>query len=147
MMKTYSVKAKEIRRRWRVIDAQGQILGRLATRIAIALQGKDKSIYTRHLDTGDYVVVINAEKVRVTGSKLQQKMYYRHSGYPGGFRSVSLAEMLQKHPERVLKFAVEGMLPKTVLGRSMLKKLKVYAGPEHPHQAQVAGDSADETKS
>src|SRR3990172_5772681 len=130
-MKTYTLKAREITHDWHVIDASARTLGRLAVEVAGLLRGKHKPTFSPHLDTGDYVVVINAEKVRVTGSKLQQKMYYRHSGYPGGFRSVSLAEMLQKHPERVLKFAVEGMLPKTVLGRSMLKKLKVYAGPEH----------------
>ncbi len=134
--KTYSVKASEIQRRWYVVDASGQILGRLATQIARVLRGKHKPIYSPHLDTGDYVIVVNAEKIRVTGRKLDQKVYYRHSGYPGGQKMETLRQALQRHPERVIIHAVRGMLPKKALGRQMLKKLKVYAGPHHPHAAQ-----------
>lgn len=137
MKKTYSVKASEIKREWKVIDASGKALGRLASEIARILQGKHKSIYTPWLDTGDYVIVVNASKVRVTGEKLGQKVYYRHSGYPGGLKSITLAQLLQKDPCRVIRHAVKGMLPKGPLGRAMLKKLKVYSGPNHPHQAQV----------
>jgi len=136
-MKTYSVRASEIERQWHVIDASGRILGKLATEVARLLMGKHKSIYSRHLDTGDYVVVINAEKVRVSGNKAQQKLYYRHSGYPGGFKSTSLEEMLKDRPSWVIEHAVKGMLPKNRLGASMLKKLKVYAGEAHPHLAQT----------
>jgi len=118
------------------VDAEGQTLGRLATRIAAILKGKHKPIYTPHADVGDYVVVINADKIRVTGRKMLQKMYHRHSGYPGGLTSISLRDLLQKHPTRVVEFAVKGMLPKNRLGRRMFKKLKVYAGSEHPHHAQ-----------
>jgi large subunit ribosomal protein L13 len=118
------------------VNADGKTLGRLAAEIAEVLRGKHKPIYTPHLDCGDYVIVVNAEKVRVTGRKLDQKMYYHHSGYPGGIKSISLRNQLQKHPERVLQAAVRGMLPKNPLGRKMLKKLKVYAGGSHPHQAQ-----------
>jgi len=135
-VKTYSVKANEIKREWYLINAEGKTLGRLASEIAKILKGKHKPIYSPHLDCGDYVIVINAEKIRVTGRKLDQKIYYRHSGYPGGLKSITLREQLAKHPERVIKAAVKGMLPKNRLGRKMLKKLKVYAGDSHPHQAQ-----------
>ena len=137
-MKTYSPKASEIVRRWHVIDASGQTLGRLATQIAQLLKGKHKAMYAPHMDVGDFVVVVNAEKVRVTGDKLEQKQYYRHSGYPGGIRSVSLGAQLQAHPTRVIEHAVRGMLPHNALGRAMYRKLKVYAGPTHPHGAQLA---------
>jgi large subunit ribosomal protein L13 len=130
-------KPAEIEREWYVVDAEGQTLGRLASRIAPILKGKHKPIYTPHLDCGDFVVVVNAEKVRVTGRKLDQKMYYRHSGYPGGLTSIALRDQLARHPERVLQAAVKGMLPKNKLGRRMMKKLKVYAGDSHPHQAQT----------
>jgi large subunit ribosomal protein L13 len=136
-MKTYSTKASDIERKWHVIDASGKTLGRLASEVAQLLRGKHKPIYVPHLDTGDYVIVINADKVRVTGNKAKQKLYYRHSGYPGGLKSTSLAEMMESHPTRVIEHAVKGMLPKNPLGRAMFKKLKVYAGPNHPHQAQV----------
>jgi large subunit ribosomal protein L13 len=119
-----------------LVDAEGKTLGRLASEIAKVLRGKHKPIYTPHLDCGDYVIVVNADKVQVTGQKLDQKMYYRHSGYPGGLTSINLMDQLQKHPERVLEAAVRGMLPKNRLGRKMFKKLKVYAGDSHPHQAQ-----------
>ena len=135
-MKTYTVRKGDIRREWYVVDAQGKILGRLASEIAKILRGKHKPIYVPHLDCGDYVIVVNAEKVRVTGKKLDQKFYYRHSGYPGGLKSINLRDQLQKHPTRVLEAAVRGMLPKNRLGRAMIKKLKVYAGDSHPHQAQ-----------
>ena len=138
-MKTYSPKAAEIERRWHVIDASGQTLGRLATQIAQLLRGKHKVYYAPHLDVGDYVVVINAEKVRVTGNKLEEKLYYRHSGYPGGLKCVTLGSQLRAHPTRVIEHAVRGMLPHNALGRAMYRKLKVYAGPTHPHAAQVAG--------
>ena len=135
-MKTYTVRKGDIKREWYVVDAQGKILGRLASEIAKILRGKHKPIYVPHLDCGDHVIVVNAEKVRVTGKKLDQKFYYRHSGYPGGLKSISLRNQLQKHPTRVLEAAVRGMLPKNRLGRAMIKKLKVYAGGSHPHQAQ-----------
>jgi len=135
-VKTYTPKAKDIERGWYLVNAEGKILGRLASEIAKVLRGKHKPIYTPHLDCGDYVIVINADKVRVTGRKLDQKMYYRHSGYPGGLKSISLRNQLQKHPERVLEAAVRGMLPKNRLGRKMMRKLKVYAGDSHRHQAQ-----------
>ena len=135
-MKTFSAKPHEVEREWFVIDAQGQTLGRLASRIATILRGKHKPIYTPHVDCGDYVIVVNAEKINVTGQKLDQKIYYRHSGYPGGLKQITLRRQLQTHPERVLEAAVRGMLPKNRLGRKMFKKLKVYAGPDHPHQAQ-----------
>ncbi|OAA31845.1 50S ribosomal protein L13 [Kosmotoga arenicorallina S304] len=125
-----------VERKWYLVDATDIPLGRLATRIALILSGKAKPTYTPHIDTGDFVVVVNAEKVRLTGKKLDQKKYYRHSGYPGGIKERSAREMLAKHPERVIKLAVKRMLPKTKLGDKMLKKLKVYAGPEHKHQAQ-----------
>jgi large subunit ribosomal protein L13 len=135
-MKTYSAKPHEIERSWRLVDAEGRTLGRLATEIADVLRGKDKPAYTPHVDTGDFVIVVNAEKVRVTGKKLEQKIYYRHSGYPGGLRQRTLAEQLARRPEEVLRRAVRGMLPKNKLAAAQLRKLKVYAGPEHPHAAQ-----------
>lgn len=137
-MKTYSPKPTEIQRTWHVIDASGKVLGRLATEIATLLRGKHKPIYAPHMDTGDYVVVINAEKVRVTGRKLNQKLYYRYSGYPGGLKTISLRDLQAKFPERVIEHAVKGMLPKNTLGRQMYRKLRVYAGPSHPHQGQVS---------
>jgi large subunit ribosomal protein L13 len=133
---TQSAKPLEIERDWYVIDAQGQTLGRLATKVATILRGKNKPIFTPHVDCGDYVIIVNAAKVHVTGRKMMQKKYYRHSGYPGGFSEVTLRDQLQTFPNRVLEAAVRGMLPKNRLGRQMFKKLKVYAGPEHPHQAQ-----------
>jgi large subunit ribosomal protein L13 len=135
-MKTYTAKPREIEQAWRLVDADGQILGRLATEIADTLRGKNKPAYTPHVDTGDFVVVVNAEKVRVTGKKLEQKIYYRHSGYPGGLRERTLAEQLARRPEEVIRKAVKGMLPKNKLAAAQLRKLKVYAGPEHPHAAQ-----------
>jgi large subunit ribosomal protein L13 len=135
-MKTHSTKPSEIRREWYLVDAEDKTLGRLASEIAKVLRGKNKPIYAPHLDTGDYVIVINAEKVHVTGRKLDQKIYYRHSGYPGGLTSISLREQLKRHPTRVIRSAVWGMLPHNRLGRAVMKKLKVYAGDSHPHQAQ-----------
>ena len=134
-MNTYVTKQTDIKRDWYVVDAQGQTLGRLATRIATVLKGKHKPIYSPSMDTGDYVVVINAEKIVATGRKLDEKMYYRHTGYPGGLRQINLRDQLTKHPERVISAAVRGMLPHNRLGRAMFKKLKVYAGAEHPHAA------------
>ena len=136
-MRTYSTKKSDIERKWWVIDASGRTLGRMATEVAILLRGKHKPIYSPHLDTGDYVVVINAAKVRVTGKKLTDKIYYRHSQYPGGLKSISLGRMLETHPIRVIEYAVKGMLPHNRLGAAMYKKLKVYPGAEHPHQGQV----------
>jgi large subunit ribosomal protein L13 len=135
-MKTFVPKLKEITRDWHVVDAEGQVLGRLASRIASILMGKEKPTYTRFLDCGDFVIVVNAEKVRLTGKKLSNKLYYRHSGYPGGLKQMNAAEVLRKHPERLIRSAVKGMLPKNKLGRKMLLKLKIYAGGDHPHQAQ-----------
>jgi large subunit ribosomal protein L13 len=135
-VRTFTAKTEEIERQWYVVDAEGQTLGRLASRIAPILKGKHKPTYTPHLDCGDYVIVINADKVRVTGRKLDQKLYYRHSLYPGGLKSISLRDQLDKHPDRVLMAAVKGMLPKNKLGRQMIKKLKLYTGTAHPHQAQ-----------
>ena len=126
----------EIERKWYVVDAAGQTLGRLASEVATILRGKHKPEYTPHVDTGDHVIIINAEKIELTGNKLHDKKYYRHSGYPGGLKVRTAHEMLSKHPERVLELAVKGMLPKNSLGRKMFKKLHVYAGPEHPHEAQ-----------
>lgn len=137
MHKTYVAKPNDVQRDWYVVDATDQTLGRLATQIASILRGKTKPQYTPHEDVGDFVVVINAEKVRVTGRKLDQKMYYRHTGYPGGIRSVTLRRQLEKHPERVIEHAVKGMLPRGPLGRRQFKKLKVYKGSDHPHQAQM----------
>jgi large subunit ribosomal protein L13 len=136
-MKTWNAKPNEIERGWQLVDAEGQTLGRLATRIADTLRGKDKPQYTPHVDTGDFVVVVNAEKIGVTGKKLDDKRYYRHSGYPGGLRSRTLREQLERRPEEVIRKAVKGMLPRSRLGRAQLRKLKVYAGPEHPHAAQA----------
>lgn len=135
-MKTHIVTPDQITRAWFVVDAEDQTLGRLASRIAQILRGKHKPIYTPHLDTGDYVVVVNAEKVRLTGRKIDQKRYYRHSGYPGGLKETPVRKMLDTHPERVVEYAVWGMMPKGKLGRHMVKKLHVYAGGEHPHSAQ-----------
>jgi large subunit ribosomal protein L13 len=135
-MKTYTPRAGDIERHWWVVDAEDQVLGRLATRIAGLLRGKHKPAFTPHLDTGDYVVVINAEKVRLTGRKATDKMYFRHSGYMGGEKFTAFSTMIEKHPDRVINLAVKGMLPKNNLGRLMRRKLKVYAGPEHPHIAQ-----------
>jgi large subunit ribosomal protein L13 len=135
-IRTYSPKASEIVRQWWVVDAQGQTLGRLASVVATKLRGKDKPMYAPHMDCGDFVVVVNASQIDVTGRKLEQKQYHFHSGYPGGLRTTSLAQEMEKHPDRVIEKAVRGMLPKTKLGDHMLKKLKVYAGPEHPHASQ-----------
>jgi len=134
--KTYFPKESEVKPAWQVIDASGKTLGRLATRIARTLQGKDKPIYTPHILTGDYVVVINAAKVHVTGNKMDQKIYYRHSGYIGGLKQMNAKELLEKKPEELVRLAVKGMLPKNKLGRQLFKKLKVYAGEKHPHEAQ-----------
>jgi large subunit ribosomal protein L13 len=135
-MKTYVATPATRERNWLVVDASGQTLGRLATQIADALRGKRKPEYTPHCDVGDFVIVVNADKVEVTGKKREEKLYYRHSGYPGGLRSRSLGQMLERRPEEVLRRAVKGMLPRTRLGRAQLRKLKVYAGPVHPHAAQ-----------
>lgn len=136
MMKTYVTKPADIERAWYVVDAEGETLGRLASRIATILRGKHKPIYNPSVDCGDFVVVINADKIAVTGKRLDQKKYYRHSLYIGGLKEITLRDQLQKHPERAIELAVRGMLPKNTLGRKMFKKLKVYAGGEHPHQAQ-----------
>lgn len=135
-MKTYSARAETVKHDWYVIDATDKTLGRLATDIANRLRGKHKPEFTPHVDTGDYIVVVNAEKVKVTGKKNRDKIYYRHSGYPGGMKAISFNEMIEKTPERVIQLAVKGMMPKNRLSRSMLGKLKVYAGAEHPHSAQ-----------
>lgn len=135
-MKTFSLKADEIDRKWYIVDAQNQILGRFASEIAIRLRGKYKPEFSPHMDNGDFIIVINCEKIRVTGKKLEEKMYYRHSGWVGGLKEISLSQQLAKHPRRVIMHAVRGMLPKNRLGRAMLKKLKVYVGPHHPHAAQ-----------
>ncbi len=136
MEKTYYPKESEIKREWYVVDVNGQNLGRIASRIAAVLLGKEKPSFTPGVDTGDYVVVVNCEKIVVTGNKMADKMYYRHTGYPGGIREINLGDLLQKAPERVIYLAVKGMLPKNVYGRKLLKKLKIYAGPDHPHAAQ-----------
>ncbi len=135
-MKTYSPNIRDVERRWWVVDAEGVVLGRLASRIATVLRGKHKPMFAPHLDTGDFVVVVNAEKVRLTGNKPENKAYFRHSGYMGGERFIPVRTMLEKHPHRVIELAVKGMLPKNNLGRLMRRKLKVYAGSEHPHAAQ-----------
>jgi large subunit ribosomal protein L13 len=135
--KTWNAKPGEVAREWYVVDAEGQTLGRLATRIADTLRGKNKPQYTPHVDTGDFVVVVNAEKIRVTGQKLDQKIYYRHSGYPGGLRERTLREQLDRQPTEVLRKAVKGMLQRNSLGRAQLTKLKIYVGPDHPHEAQA----------
>jgi len=134
--KTYVTKKKDVQREWYVVDAAGQTLGRLAARVARILHGKHKPTYSPSVDTGDFVIVVNAEKIHVTGRKLDQKIYYRYSGYPGGLKEITLRNLLQRHPTRVIEHAVRGMLPKNRLGRQMFKKLKVYAGPDHPHAAQ-----------
>jgi large subunit ribosomal protein L13 len=136
-VKTYNLRAKDIDKRWRVFDAEGKPLGRLATEIADALRGKDKPTFTPHLDMGDFVIVTNAEKVKLTGQKINQKTYIRHTGYLGGLKQTSVTEQLEKHPDRVIRAAVWGMIPKGRLGRQQIKHLKVYAGPDHPHEAQV----------
>ena len=135
-MKTFYAKPHEVEREWLLIDAEDQVLGRVAAKAAHILRGKHKPIFTPHVDTGDYVIIINADKIRVTGNKASENRYYRHSGYPGGLKFESYAEAMQKHPERVIEHAVKGMLPKNTLGRAQGKKLKVYAGPDHPHAAQ-----------
>ena len=135
-MRTFSPKDSDITRQWHVIDASDVVLGRLASQAAVLLRGKHKPIFAPHVDTGDFVIIINADKVALSGNKLEQKQAYRHSGYPGGLRSVSYGELMEKHPERAVEKAVRGMLPKNSLGRKTLRKLKVYAGPDHPHQAQ-----------
>lgn len=135
-MKTFSAKPQNVEHNWLLVDAEGQTLGRIATEIASRLRGKHKPEYTPHVDTGDFVVVINAEKVRVTGNKAKDKMYHHHTGFPGGLKSFSFEKLMDRAPDRVLKLAIKGMLPRTPLGRSMFKKLKVYAGNEHPHAAQ-----------
>jgi len=141
-MKTYSAKASDINHQWHLIDASGKTLGRLATQIARLLQGKHKPIYTANQDTGDFVVVINADKIKVTGNKAEKKLYYHHTGYPGGLKSTSLGKMMQATPTRVIEHAVRGMLPHTRLGDKMRKKLKVYAGDKHPHLGQVQAGPA-----
>jgi large subunit ribosomal protein L13 len=135
-MKTYVTKPAEIERKWYVVDADGETLGRLASKIAVILRGKHKPIYSPSVDCGDYVIVLNAEKIHVTGRRLDQKVYYRHSGYPGGIKAITLRDQLERYPTRPVELAVKGMLPKNKLGRKMLKRLKVYTGTEHPHQAQ-----------
>lgn len=135
-MKTYVAKPSNIERNWLIVDAKDQRLGRLATRIADNLRGKTKPTYTPNIDTGDFVVVVNAARIAVTGRKMENKIYYRHTGYPGGLKQRTLAEMMEKKPEEVIRLAVKGMLPKNRLGRAQLRKLKIYAGPEHPHGAQ-----------
>lgn len=135
-MKTFIAKPYEVNRKWLVVDAEGKVLGRLATEVATILRGKHKPIYAPHMDVGDHVIIINAGKVRLTGRKAQTKRYFRHTGYPGGLRSESFTELLKKHPERILEKAIWGMLPHNRLGRKMYKKLKIYSGAEHPHQAQ-----------
>ena len=135
-MKSFMAKKDEVTRRWFVVDAQGQVLGRLASRIAMVLRGKNKPQFTPHMDTGDFVVVVNADQVRLTGRKLDQKVYYRHSGYMGGLKETPIRNLLKKKPEEILRHAVRGMLPKNSLGRHQLKKLKIYTGAEHPHEAQ-----------
>jgi len=135
-MKTYSARESDIQRRWLVVDAEGKTLGRLAAQIATVLKGKHKPIYTPHMDTGDFVIVVNAEKVRLTGTKPEQKKYFHHTMYPGGATWTRLTELLAKHHERIIEKAVKGMVPRNRLGRAMVKKLKVYAGPQHPHAAQ-----------
>jgi large subunit ribosomal protein L13 len=143
-MKTYSTKAKDVERQWHVIDASGKTLGKLATQVANLLMGKHKPTFVPYLDAGDFVIVLNATKIRVTGKKPKQKTYYRHSGYPGGIKAETYEEMMAAHPTRVIEHAVKGMLPHNRLGRAMFKKLKVYAGDSHPHQAQVAGMKTSE---
>lgn len=145
-VKTYTPKASEIERKWYIVDADGQTLGRLASSIASILRGKHKPTFTPNLDTGDYVVVINAEKIQVTGRKRLEKLYYRHSRYPGGLRSLNFEEMIERHPDRVLRLAVKGMMPSGSLGREMMNKLKIYAGEDHPHGAQQPQPLSFDTK-
>ncbi|MBI4334436.1 MAG: 50S ribosomal protein L13 [Chloroflexi bacterium] len=140
-MKTFTAKPKELERQWHLVDASGQVMGRLATQVACLLMGKNKPVFTRNVDTGDFVVVINVSKIRVTGKKETDKMYYRHSGYPGGFKAASYREVVAQHPTRAFEKAVKGMLPRTRLGAAMYRKLKVYAGAEHPHAGQLASAS------
>ena len=135
-MKTFSAKPAEVKKKWYLIDAEGKTLGRLATEVARRLRGKHKVIYTPHVDTGDYIIIVNAEKINTTGDKLNQKVYYHHTGYIGNLKSETLKECLERHPERAIESAVKGMLPKNPLGREMFKKMKVFAGSEHPHTAQ-----------
>ncbi len=135
-MKTYSAKPESVRREWYIVDATDKVLGRLATEVARRLRGKHKPEYTPHVDTGDYIVVVNADKVRVTGNKATDKLYHHHTGFPGGIREINFEKQLAKHPERIIESAVRGMLPKNALGRAMYKKLKIYKGPDHVHQAQ-----------
>jgi large subunit ribosomal protein L13 len=136
MIKTFIAKKEDVQRDWHVIDATDKVLGRMASRIAMILQGKTKPIYTPHVDTGDFVIVTNAEKIKLTGNKMNEKVYYTHSGYPGGFKEIPIKKWMEKHPDRIVNLAVKRMLPKTKLGSAMLKKLKVYAGPDHSHEAQ-----------
>jgi large subunit ribosomal protein L13 len=136
VQRTYSAKPTEVNRKWYVVDAEGKTLGRLASTIAATLRGKHKPIFTPHIDTGDFVVVVNAEKIKVTGNKETQKFYYRHSNYPGGLKTQSLKDLRERHPDRILENAVKGMLPRNTLGKAQLTKLKIYAGAEHPHTAQ-----------
>ncbi len=135
-MGTYSAKKEDVNRSWHVVDANGKTLGRIATVVASVLKGKHKPIFTKHVDTGDFVIVVNAERIHLTGKKLDQKVYYSHSGYPGGLKSITAGKLMKTRPEEVLKMAVQGMLPKTQLGKQMLTKLKIYAGETHPHSAQ-----------
>jgi large subunit ribosomal protein L13 len=143
--KTYTPKASEVSHAWRLVDANGQTLGRLASEVAGFLRGKHLPTFSEHMDVGDYVVVINASHVRLTGNKAQDRLYYRHSTYPGGFKSVALGEVLAKHPDRLLKQTIKGMLPHNALGRKMLRKLKVYGGPDHPHEAQLRASQKQES--
>jgi large subunit ribosomal protein L13 len=136
MIKTFIAKKEDVQQDWYVIDATDKVLGRMASRIAMILQGKTKPIYTPHVDTGDFVIVTNAEKIKLTGNKMNEKVYYTHSGYPGGFKEIPIKKWMEKHPDRIVNLAVKRMLPKTKLGSAMLKKLKVYAGPDHSHEAQ-----------
>jgi len=136
MIKTFIAKKEDVQRDWHVVDATDKVLGRMASRIAMILQGKTKPTYTPHVDTGDFVVVTNAEKIKLTGNKMNEKVYYSHSGYPGGFKEIPIKKWMDKHPDRIVTLAVKRMLPKTKLGSAMLKKLKVYAGPDHSHEAQ-----------
>ena len=135
-MKTYSMKEAEIQHDWLLVDADNQVLGRLATQVATLLRGKHKPTFTPHLEMGDFVIVVNAEKIALTGRKSDQKIYYRHTGYPGGLRQTPFKVMLAKHPERIIRFAVKGMLPKTRMGRHLIRRLRIYSGPSHPHEAQ-----------
>lgn len=144
--KTYTPKAGEVTHAWRLVDAEGQTLGRLATQIAGWLRGKHLPTFAEHMDLGDFVVVVNAERIRVTGNKARQRTYYRHSTYPGGLKAIALGDVLAKHPDRVIKHTVRGMLPHNALGRKMLRKLKVYAGPQHPHEAQFRASQKHENQ-